>query len=497
MSPTEDDRILNDLLAGKPFTEVYKSASSTSKFYKNYNIWKKIRKKEYNVSTEKIEAERESLKKLRHQVKLEEQRRDNLSTDIDKIEKQLRSAKKEKEQLQRHLDNYNKAKDDYNKVKEKLFELEKQGITLGLLTRISGIDVESEQAFLERIKTVENHHQLSKEIMALKEKEKQVTQNITQLETTSAGLNEKIENQNLILNNLKVRTRSHENAVKIVTSFFLDGYTTEDFLSLKEAYNLVKVPRDSALSLKNMVEALKKFKGLYGLLDEIRKGKAEQRTLRKNILKLKGELKTFLTITESKIKNIPKTVDTALAKTERQATKEIHGMSKSAIGEIRELKEATLKDISSIQKKASIIEERIDQHMKEAMSAMDEHVDETISRFNEYMAEKKDEIEEWGNMREWIGEYEPKIKQTHLLLGLEDDPDKLAELPQNTIRQIAKAFQNYVNNCLPNTVIEEPSYVKEDRERETHSFQKTFMGHWSFTFHNLFKWCMGELQKNI
>lgn len=460
MSPSDKDRILNDLLAGKPYSEVYNSTRAKKSFYKAVlECAEKHEDRNKKLSTQN-ETKKAFLQKVSLQVEEKEKRNDILKSENISAETQLKRIRKEIKKHQPEVDTYQKAR-------KELSELVKKGLDLDFLSRVCEMDVTSKEDFLERIGTLETFSQLKEDIKRgkqqvqnLQDKEEQIKQKIKAYEEKIVDLTKKTTDKRLILNDLKLRTRSHKDATNVVTALFLDAYTTEHLKIIREGLNLVRVPNDPDSSVKNYTLFLKTAKGLQGLIDEKQERTVELKTLKKNISELKGELKSVVSMAKSKLASIPSTIVKTINITRNHAVKDITKLKKAAVADISSIQKKAMHSLSSLDENASNIEKKLDMCIKTAMKNIDERTEvamntmdgriKTVSeKFGEDMEEMKGEFKVWGDLREQLGEHKEKIKLAQVLFGIIIEPDEILKIPHHMVAQLLKALEIYMKETDP------------------------------------------------
>lgn len=410
---TRVDEILKELRKGTPIKKIQSMYPSRAQLYQAYSKYfpeadREIERKQTQSQSlnSQISGRQSQLESLDEQITEHNQQKDKVEKDRNKLEQDLAIIKRGTEEKRNEL----------NEITTKLSELEKIGVTQELLTRIHEMEVESDEALLERAKTAANHTKTQKELDKLIMRKNRVEEEMARLEKTKGDLISDIQTQRNLLDESRRRTRAHEEAVGVVTKLFLDGYTTPDLDSLRQGLNLLGIKGDSTLSIQRLVRGLDDVKTLFGLENSVRESRQELKTLRANIGKARGEFRAMeatvikamdkamvqaiddLTSTrEAGLKNIEATAQEAtksLDKICKDADERTETVLKAGVSEFegfRGAAEKTLADLGNevqgslreVDNIATDIVETLEKRIEKALNEFDNHVSATMKRFGD------------------------------------------------------------------------------------------------------------------
>jgi len=331
---TKEDDILEEFRKGTPLKEIHDKYPSSSQFYK-------VMKKFIPEADRDIERRQSQLSSLNSKVTSLQGKVRSLSTHSSQLKEWIDKAEKDKGRLQHELKNLDKATKDrrgeLDGINEKLSDLAEVGVTSELVTRIHGMELESKDELLERIKTAADHVQVKKDLSALNARKTRLEEEVAGLKKTRDTLKTDIRTQMNLLDEWELKTQTFREAVAVTTHFFTGGYNTENLKSLKAGLDLLSVKGEPKLSLRRLVTGLQKAKSLTGLNNQIQEKGKELETLNTNISKAKGELNAYQSI-------VLKTLNEAKA----QAIKEIKNTSKDTISEAKKIRKTAVKNMDTI-----------------------------------------------------------------------------------------------------------------------------------------------------
>ena len=312
-----------------------------------------------------------------------------------------------------------------------------------------------------------------------------------------------------------LKTRNFHEAISIIHYFFGNGYNTEDLKRLKEGLDSLGVKSDPTLSIERLIRGLENVKTLTGLVEEIKKSRGELETLQANIAEAKGELKALrdtvikaideakekvvsqiLSVNNATAIKIKETAENSIAKTDetcRNNINQVKNAGETAVSIIKNLRDNTEKTLKSLNKQAETTFTEASKTSTEIVQTIETETEKALNRFNDHVstatAKFKQDYEEWGNIRERVGEYKQTLEYAVLLFGILETPEALRKVPSSIVKRLMRRIYVWTSMMLPNETMK-PSENMHDKEWNLSTFT-------SYKLPVVFEWCTEELEKRF
>ena len=150
-----------------------------------------------------------------------------------------------------------------------------------MVTRVHEVEVESGDALLKRVETASSHVGIQRGLAKLNDQKKALEAEIVSLDQKRGKILGDITSQGNIFDEATRRNQAFASALKVMTSFFSDGYTPSDLQRIRQALNLIQIKDRHQLSINRLVSGLEEAKTLVGLTDQIAERRKELETLQK------------------------------------------------------------------------------------------------------------------------------------------------------------------------------------------------------------------------
>jgi hypothetical protein len=295
----------------------------------------------------------------------------------------------------------------------------------------------------------------------------------------------------------------------VVQDFSDQGYSVTDLQSLRRGIDMLGIKGDPERSFQRVFETIKQEGLLSGLNDSITSRRAELKALKENSAKTHGELEAVLFAAKESSKAIPNMIDEAIKDIKTKALNELEEVSdksKIKLGDTQKIVNALANDFKR-EMKASMenvnfetgkILKNMEAETKKFLTNTETGLTSTAVKFDKFFAGKQKEIENYGALKQLIGENTQKIKQTQLFYEMLEHPTKMLELDHTTIHRLSKGFEAYVNNNYANELIEESESLVMDRHQKTRYMKRSYSEHQqSFTFSKVVSWAMEDLRERL
>jgi hypothetical protein len=388
--------------------------------------------------------------------------------DLVNVEERIVEAKKLLQKTQQELE----------EVETQIRELEENGFTPKVLALALRIDVEA-TGFLKRLETgkafsdlilelQENRENLKKNLV----EEADTKTRITRLREQEKAITDDISSQTNVLDDLQSKTRGYRDAVMVVRGFFSQSYSVADLQSLRRGIDMLGIKGDPERSFQRVFETIKQEGLLSGLNDSITSRRTELKTLKEKIAKKHGELEAVLFAAKESSKAIPNMIDEAIKDIKTKALNELEEVSdksKIKLGDTQKIvnslandfKRETKASMENVNFETRKILKNMEAETKKFLTNTETGLTSTAVKFDKFFAGKHKEIENYGALKQWIGENLQKVKQTQLFYEMLEHPTKMLELDFTTIHRLSKGFEAYVNNNYANELIEESEIACE------------------------------------
>ena len=491
---TKIEIILQELHDGTPLNQIKSKYRSQSQLYEAFRTF-------LPEAERKIQEVRDELISLGAQRTNIEEHVSSLKMEVSELEKKMSKekeahkawiddAEEHKNQLQRELvglgGSIREQCCELNEINSKLTELAKKGVTPEIVTRVYGIELESGEDLLERVKTVTDYINVKKKLEEINDQKTSYEKEIDSLERKKDLLISDIQTEKNRLDESKLKTQTFKEAVAITVHFFTNGYDTADLKSLKDGLDLLGVKGDPKLSITRLIKGLEGIKTLVNLEYAIKECEEELQTLNKNISKAKGELAAIRDVSLknidevkgfaiSEIKSLGKDIAKGIKEnaensitiadkawknmidkfenTCKTSTSEIMNFKGNAETTLKDLEQKTKASLNETSKAATSIVQILDTETEKIAKKIDEHIEKTLSMFNEQvsttMMQFKEDFIKWGELREKSGELKKDIENAAVFFGMLESTEVLKELTPEFV-----AKHQWIVTMIPSRRIE-------------------------------------------
>jgi len=380
---TIKDEILTELRNLTPLAEIRRKYRSQSQTYEAIRKFLEETDKTVKESQEKLETVNQET--LAGQAELQTLKMEREMTSEETTKLQL-----EKETLVVEVAN---KRGELARLNAGMEELKEKGFTSEIMNKIKAIENRSGPELLLQVETVEKHRQVEEEVTCLTEKKADLEGDVQALQIKRRKIEESTISEKNKLDELKLQTATFREAVAIVSSFFRDGYSTKDLISLKKGVDILGIKGNQTLSLKRLMDGLSKQTSLTNLGDTLGEKKKELTTLNKAIADAKIELQIAKDATLKTFKEVRNTALEAIANTAEQANK-------------------TTKDMTTI----------FETQVTQSIGKIDAHVRQTMEAV-------KTGLGDYGDLQQQKAKMEEFLLPSRAFLGLLQSTEYLSKIP--------------------------------------------------------------------
>jgi hypothetical protein len=425
--------------------------------------------------------------------------------DLEDVEDRIVDAEKLLQRSQQELE----------EVKTQIKKVDDKGFTPEILALALRIDVESTE-FLKRLETRDEFNDLLVELQQERENLKKILieetdtkTNIMRLRGQEKAIADEVRSQTNVLDDLQNRTRGYRDAVMVVRGFFSQRYSVTDLQSLRRGIDMLGIKGDPERSLQRVFETIKREGLLSGLNDSITSRRTELKILKEKIAEKHGELEAVFFAAKESSKAIPNMIDEAIKDIKTKAVNELEEVSdksKIKLGDTQKIVNALANDfkretkasLESVDVETRKILKNMEVETKKFLTNTDTGLTSTAVKFDKFFAGKQKEIENFGALKQLIGENLQKVKQTQLFYEMLEHPTKMLELDFTTIHRLSKGFEAYVNDKCANELIKESKSLVRDRHQKTGHMKRSYSeNQQSFTFSKVVSWAMDYLREHL
>jgi len=421
---TVRDEILDDLRAGTSFGEI------TAKYRTKSGIYEAIRIFLPELET-KLEEKRKSFEKADTDLFKAQNELGRLTRENNDLVRKNGELRKEKEKLTSDVAGMRDELDLFCASKERL---ESEGYTGVVMKKIAEIERRSGSQLLKELKTLEKYRRIKREVAALVKKEASLKEEVKSLKAKKKETEKKIVSKRNQLDELKLQTAVHKQAISVVTKFFKDGYDSKDLLSLKYGLDTVGIAGDPTTSIARLVNGLKKEKNIFDLEERTAEKRKELAFLDKALVETKTELKI---INEETLNRIEETKNTSV----------------DTISHVGEKANLSIDDTSA----------RFETRLDDSFGKFDDHICQT-------MTVVRDELAEWGELKQQMGRLQEALGPGIFLLGVLKSTEYLKTVPLAFIVHLFDRLSLWAQINMENVKVK-PSANIQRREPQLFSWQ--------------------------
>ena len=430
---SKTDQILEQMRNGVPPEKI--DDSSKSPWYAAYTIWKPEAEAMYITITSDIKEAKSQKVAIDNEVA---QGKSELSAESKALEVK-------KKDLERTMVARDAAKMEADALQAKsaainsrLSDLAKRGITESTLEAVASTDAASPVELLGRVHTTAENQLLIKANEELKAKNVKLS-NDNQGEAAKLEMTKKAT---LSEENKRDEFR-RVNALYLVLldllfDFFKRGYTEDHFKMLLNGLKKLEIIGQPRASVMRLLKALEKIRTLEELDSAIQVKEATLAALQGKVNELSGVINAY--------KNV---AIAALNEVSGAATQRINELLGQYVASLNALQDKMVKGLNAMST-ATDADRAITARFfyNEVRNAKNEVV-MLHSTVTKALQVYKDEVAQWGVIREESGRYEKLIEYTSALLAVKKDPNVISQLPPEIIISLIKSVDVYVQVKLP------------------------------------------------
>lgn len=383
---TIKDKILEELRKGRPLGEIRREFPSVSKTYEAL--------RQYLDEADKIVEEKQKiLEDLKNAQMEEEKKLSQLKEEKVKISQETEELAQLKEKLTEEV---TRRTEELHRLNDDIDELSKRGYSPEILRKIRTIEARAGPQLLSQLETVEKFNKTRKEFSRLKRINRTLEKEIRAFQMEKTEIEKAVISESNRLDELKTQTAVFEEAVEAVLGLLDEGYSVSDIMSLRRGLTHLQIRGDPKLSIRRLVEGLRKLKRLHVLEEKVTKTEKKLAALKRELAETKQETEV---VRETAIKTIEDERDAALMSIDDAGAR-----AKAKLEEAAAKFEATLR-------RGGDYIRGIAESVKEGLG-------------------------EWSNVQQKIGKLKDSIFLGEAMLGIMTSTQYLKEIPPSIIASL-------------------------------------------------------------
>jgi len=430
---SKTERILEQLRAGVPMEEIDDSSKST--YYKALDLYKSEADAIYTRITTDIKVAKSEKTAIDNEVAMSESERSVVSNALEVKKKDLERTTVTRDAAKKEADAFQAKSIAIN---NRLSDLAKRGITESTIEAVASTDVASPVELLGRVRTAAENQQLTKVNEELKAKN-------TKLCNDHQGETAKLETT-------KKQTLSEENKrdefrrvntlylvlLDVLFDFFKKGYTADHFQMMLNGMKRLEILGQPKASVMRLLKALEKIRTLEELDSAIPVKEATLSALQGKVNELGGVINAY--------KNV---AIAALNEVSGAATQQINELLGQYVASLNVLQDKMVRGLNAMSAATDADRATTARFFYNEVRNAKNEVVMLHSTVTKALQVYKDEVTQWGAVREESGRYEKLIEYTSALLAVKKDPNVISQLPPETIISLLKSIDIYVQTKLP------------------------------------------------
>jgi FtsZ-binding cell division protein ZapB len=258
------DEILDEFRQGKSVSEVRKKYRSKSQLYEALD--------RFLLEAESVVQEkRETLQKASEELSETQAELERVKAAKKAVSYEVEELRDEKENLDSEVP---QLIGDRNALRAEVEELQKRGYTPAFLKKMRGLEPRNASLLWSDLKTVTRCREVLKETEVFRREKTTLQMEVEVLKRKKKETAETFLSEQNRLDDLRLQAAIFRDALDIVSSFFEDGFSTDDLRSLKFGVDLIGIKNEPRASVMRLLESLRDAKSLIELnrkVDEKRK----------------------------------------------------------------------------------------------------------------------------------------------------------------------------------------------------------------------------------
>jgi hypothetical protein len=411
------DEVLEDLRNGMPFEELVKKYHGKSAIYsalRDYyaetdEILDKRHREMEETSTKlgRLNSEETS---LRRRVELDNANQERIRSSCQKLAAEEQQKKTTIEQLE-----------------VRSAKLKSEGYSPEIMQRLLACDAKSPLKLLERVATIKEHETRKSELAEIQKKMALLENEVAIAQARKQQIEKSIITQRNTLDEYRIRNTTYEDAVAVATSLLQQGYSLEDLESLKSGLSTVAIANAHKLSIKRLVDSLRKLKTLMQIDEKITEKRSERAELEKAAVEAKAKLSVA---GEESLKSI---VDAGEA-------------AKKTIGELSNQAKERMKDST----------ERFDDNLANSVAKANGNL--------RLLAENlRKNLDEWSELEEKIARTKEYILPGQMLLGILTSTEDLNKVDLELVARLFERLNMWFELHLKDATARPTEGINRDR----------------------------------
>ena len=185
-----------------------------------------------------------------------------------KLDGEVSGLRQEKMQLSNQVKDLKK---EYNITENMFAELEQNGCTREIISRIHGMEKRHGKDLLNQVETAEVYNKLVDKSTLMKKLNKDLKMEGEIEKKRVRRLKDDVRELEIVYDEIRMRALTYSHYVDLTEDIIKEGYTVDDLKSLFSGLRLVQVKGAPKKSIKSLVDRLLRIRRLYELETEIKK----------------------------------------------------------------------------------------------------------------------------------------------------------------------------------------------------------------------------------
>lgn len=444
-------QILEKLKDGIPLETIRKDYTGKAALYgalEDYFIWVKPKVSEYQEKLQINDA-----KILEGYTQLEEigSAIGKANTERDKVAEELAEKRREFDRL-RHEEVETRKR--YETTSSQIKSLAGRGLTEEALSRILGMEYSSGGELLERVSTSEKYSTLLRGLEDVKQEFNDIKSETMFLVGERKRIGEQVVSERNVLDELRRRSLTYEEANTFVQAFISEGYDSEILLGLLEVLKSLAISGHKRVSVKRLIDGLSSVRSLEELESAILHKKAEFARLQSSIDAATGELEALRDDTLAMIDS-----------SRKSATKEIGDMHSSYMDALVQMNEAYERGLLGYRDgqaaQLSDFRKRAEETITKLTTEMSSKMNREMQQIQALIANYERQILRWGAEKEEQGRLGSALKYGRMLDEASVDFDLAKNFPMSLIDRLLSFVVVWIRHHLPDEKVRPSKGVAE------------------------------------
>lgn len=410
---TIKQEILAELRKGRTIAQAMKKSRSKSRLYEALTEYFPELKKEVSEKQQDLREINVNLSNAKVDLQKIQKQKDSVSAEAAKLKQNTQSLTAEMKNLS----------DMQNQLETEAKSLEAKGYSPTIMKKLGTIEATGPE-LLSRVKTPEQHKQLTEEVSSLKKRKDDLEGKVQALDTKRTNIEHSITSEKNTLDELKLQTDTYKKAMVAVDSLLKEGYSPEDIESLKHGLDVFGIKDNPVGSVKRLV-----------------KGLAQQ----KNIVAVKGKLERVTQELDEATEDLA-TVKNQLAMIKQATLKTIQEAQQVSIKALTATQECSTHAIAETEKQA-------EDGLKIAMEKLAARTNESVDRFDAQLQQDlkghKTELEQITELERRRAEVETTLGPGLPLVKMSSSDEDLKKVPAPSVAGFLEGIERWLEVNAP------------------------------------------------